>query len=113
MRTTAEEIRLSASDLANHLACRHLTMLDLEALCGRIRPPVWRAPWLIVLQERGFEHERSFLGHLREQGLSIFELGEESSPSTAFERTCEAMRSGVDVIAQATLATGRWYGRAD
>jgi hypothetical protein len=29
--------RLSASDLANHLGCRHLTILDLAAAKGELR----------------------------------------------------------------------------
>ena len=110
---TAEGIRLSASDLANHLACRHLTALDLAVAHGRLRPPVWRDPALVVLQQRGVLHERSFVEHLRSQELVIVELEEEGSPASSFERTGAAMRSGAEVIVQATLVSGRWLGRAD
>ena len=40
MKMSAASIRLSASDLSNHLACRHLTVLDLNvAAGGRHDPP--------------------------------------------------------------------------
>ena len=48
---------LSASDLANHLGCRHLTMLDMAVAKGELQPPRWRDPALEILQQRGFEHE--------------------------------------------------------
>ena len=38
---------------------------------------------------------------------------ETDDEASAFEKTCEAMRAGADVIVQATLAGGRWRGRAD
>ena len=32
MRQTASTLRLSATDLANHLACHHLSQLDLAVI---------------------------------------------------------------------------------
>jgi predicted RecB family nuclease len=106
-------LRLSATDLANHLACRHLTWLDRGAAEGRWGPPKWFRPDAAVLRERGFEHERAYLAHLELQGRRITRLEEGVVDATALERTIAAMRSGAEVIVQATLIGGRWLGRAD
>jgi predicted RecB family nuclease len=113
MRQTADSLRLSATDLANHLACHHLSHLDLAAARGQRRPPDWFAPDVAVLRERGDEHERAFLSHLEGQGLRIARPGDGPGEDGAFERTLSAMREGADVIVQATLVDGRWFGRAD
>ena len=39
MKITDSRLRLSASDVANYLACQHLTQLDLQKARGRLRPP--------------------------------------------------------------------------
>ncbi|TMQ72024.1 MAG: hypothetical protein E6K80_03890, partial [Candidatus Eisenbacteria bacterium] len=62
-------IGLAATDLANHLACPHVTTLDRAAAEGRIEPPHWRRPGLDALRERGIEHERAYLDHLEADGL--------------------------------------------
>ncbi|MEE9382043.1 MAG: hypothetical protein V3V08_01345 [Nannocystaceae bacterium] len=73
---------------------------------------MWRGPALEVLQQRGFERELACLDHLRAPGMSVVEVKAEANQSGA-DATIEAMRAGPDVIAQATLRTGRWSGRAD
>ncbi|HEV2104137.1 MAG TPA: TM0106 family RecB-like putative nuclease, partial [Candidatus Eisenbacteria bacterium] len=119
MKADAGRLRLSATDLANHLACRHLTALDRGAAEGRWRPPDWFRPETEVLKLRGLEHERAYLAHLERSGLTIVHLDEGEAPGgaadggTARERTRAAMRAGAAVIAQGTLADGRWLGRAD
>jgi hypothetical protein len=42
MITRSENIRLSATDLSNHLACNHLTSLDLSVARGDKSAPSWR-----------------------------------------------------------------------
>src|SRR5437870_4828539 len=113
MRIEKEQLLLSATDLANHLACRHLTSLDLLAARGEIKRPYRNDPGLEVLVERGLRHETAYLNHLQQLGLQI--LARESDPSDAgrVQRTVDAMRSGVGAIAQADLNGGRWGGRAD
>ena len=107
-------LRLSATDLAGHLACRHLTELERLTAEGRRRPPMWRDPMLELLQERGLAHERAYLKHLREtRGLEVVELRDVGLTPAAFEKTREAMRAGTGAIAQAPLIDGRWHGRAD
>ena len=39
--TRPTSIRLSATDLAGHLACHHLTASNLRAARGEIEPPPW------------------------------------------------------------------------
>ena len=51
-------IRLSATDLSNHLACHHLTSLDLAVLA-----PTWHSPDAQVFQERGTAHGNAYLAH--------------------------------------------------
>src|SRR5262245_28906650 len=113
MKAGSAHIRLSASDLSNHLACNHLTFLDLSVAVGGKEAPSWRSPDLWVLQERGFEHEKAYLGFLTAKGLSIVDMRDVDDDGTAFAKTCAAMESGVPVIVQATLESGRWFGRAD
>lgn len=106
-------IRLSASDLANHLGCRHVTHLDLRVSTGSLAASSYVDPTLEALQRRGEEHERAYVQHLKGQGLLVTELLAESDISEQFEATQQAMRQGVDVIVQATLLTDGWHGRAD
>ena len=111
MRVVDGQMRFSATDLANHLACRHLTSLDHASALGTLRSPSWQDPALAVLQERGFRHEAAYLDHLESEGLSV--LRPAAGEALAVAATAAAMRDGADVITQATLAMGRWYGRAD
>src|SRR5262245_44607270 len=108
MKSTAEsQIRLAATDLSNHLACRHVTSLDLSVALGKRAAPEWRDPDLKVLQERGMAHENAYLDRLRADGLKIADFREVEGDTGA------AMREGFDVIVQPTLRSGRWFGRAD
>src|SRR5207247_8551645 len=59
-RRSSDLIRLAATDLGNHLACRHLTTLDLEVAQGKRAEPDWAAPDLAVIRERGERHEREY-----------------------------------------------------
>ena len=113
MKVGSEHIRLSATDLSNHLACNHLTSLDLSVALGERNAPSWRSPDLWVLQERGFEHEKAYLDFLAAKGLSIVDMRDVDDDGTAFAKTCEAMESGAPVLVQATLENGQWFGRVD
>src|ERR1700679_835660 len=113
MKETSGAIRLSASDLSNHFACRHLTALDL-AVATRLRAaPTWHSPDAWVLQQRGMEHEKAYLAHLFAAGVAICDLREIESEGGALAETIAAMREGIPAIVQATLTKGRWFGRAD
>jgi uncharacterized protein len=112
MRLVAELLRFSATDLANHLGCGHLSRLELAVAEGRERRPHRNDPIVDLLMERGREHEAGYLKHLRAQKLGVVEI--RTAPGADnFEATLAAMRDGADVIYQAPLGDERWYGRAD
>ena len=108
MRIRQNAVTLSATDLANHLSCRHLTTLDLSLAKGEVAEPSIENPHLLVLQQRGLEHEKAYIEQLRSKGLSVVDLSNE--PEAA---TWVAIEGGVQVIVQASLAGGPWRGRAD
>jgi len=112
MRTESHHIRLAATDLSNHLACRHLTSLDLSVARGQRSAPEWRSPDLKVIQELGLRHEAAYLQSLRDAGLSFADL-REMSEQLALSETLACMRRGLDVICQGAIASGRWFGRPD
>src|ERR1035438_3273357 len=113
MKRGLTSIRLSASDLSNHLACRHLTILDLEVASGRRRPPDWNSPDTQILQERGIAHENAYVEHLRSLGLVDVSFRNLGNDEQAVAETLLAMRAGVDIIVQAAFSNGSWFGRAD
>ena len=109
MHFSESGLRLSATDLASHLACRHKTQLDLRRAKGELQKPYWYDPGLEVLQQKGEEHERSYLDHLRDQGVRVEELpGNQDLAATR-----QAMAAGSGAITQAWLEDGCWTGRAD
>jgi len=112
MKLDGSLLLLAATDLANHLACRHLTELDRAVAEGRLGAPAWRDPALELLQERGLAHERGFVESLRAGGLDVVDLRDVEGASAA-ERTLQAMRRGAGAIVQGELCEGRWRGRAD
>ena len=113
MKDNAGAIRLSATDLSSHLACRHLTVLDLEVISGKRAAPAWRSPDALVLQQRGVEHEEAYLAHLAAAGIAVVDLRVTNGEGEAFAATIRAMEGCADAISQGTLINGRWFGRAD
>lgn len=109
MKLDSNGLRLSATDLAQHLGCPHLTQLDRAAAEGRLDSPIWTDPVLEMLKQRGIDHETAYAKHLADQGLSVAEVGCDGS----VDRVVELMRAGTDVILQAPLADGRFAGIAD
>lgn len=113
MRAEGGALVLSATDLSNFLNCRHRTSLELGEARGKRQRPVWADPLLEVLFARGLEHERNYLSRLDAAGKRIANLSEIKAREHALAATLDAMRTGVDVIAQGALGDGRWYGRPD
>lgn len=115
MKLVGKQIRLSATDLSNHLACRHLTTLDLEVARGKREEPDWAAPDLAVIRERGERHEKEYLEHLCAQGLKVANLSQipPKQEKKLVEETLALMERGVEVIAQGALKDGEWFGRPD
>ncbi len=113
MKLVAQQIRLAATDLSNHLACHHLTSLDLGVARGQRGAPDWRSPDLVVIQELGLRHEAAYLRLLQDKGMSLVDLREIEDEQQALAETLSCMKRGVEVIAQGSLAVGRWFGRPD
>lgn len=74
MRIRAGGVELSATDLANFLACRHLTALDLAWAHGSLELPASSVVEIETLRERGLRHERAYLEHLVAGGAQVIEL---------------------------------------
>jgi len=101
MKLVTEQIRLAATDLSNHLACRHVTTLDLQVARGEKRAPDWAAPDLVVIRERGERHERAYLTYLKEEKkLRVENLAEIKDEKELLEETRRLMEQGAEVIAQ-------------
>src|SRR5688572_18966499 len=60
--TVAElTLALSPTDLANHLACPHLTTLDLEVAMGKRKAPHIPSTVTEALRQRGLAHETAYV----------------------------------------------------
>jgi predicted RecB family nuclease len=95
-------LRLAASDLANFLACRHLTRLDLLHARRELDPPQPFDAGFQDLVRRGQTHEREVLERFRADGLAVITISEPSEAEGA-RATAAAIRDGADVIYQAVL----------
>ncbi len=107
-------IRLAATDVSNHLACRHLTELNVSVARGERAKPNFTDPNAEVLRQLGERHEAKYLTLLekeigQDQLLKLSGMDE----SRILDETRKAMESGVEVIAQGALLHGRFFGRPD
>src|SRR5690349_14078761 len=94
MKREVAWLRLSATDLANHLACRHATTLDRGLADGLWKAPDFFRPEADVLAQRGLEHENAYLVHLERQGRRVTRLPEGFDGRRGLERTLAAMYQG-------------------
>ena len=113
MKLISSQLRLAATDLSNHLACRHLTSLDLSVSRGERPGPEWRSPDAAVIQELGLRHESAYLKSLQEKGVALVDLRAAGNEQEAVAATLSHMEQGAEIIAQGSLAVGRWFGRPD
>jgi predicted RecB family nuclease len=113
VKIISNQLRLSATDLSNHLACPHLTNLELSVARGTGTAPDWAAPDLQVVRELGLKHEADYLAFLTKAGLEIVNLANEKSETKALEKTRLAMQRGADVIYQGALSGPGQFGRPD
>ena len=113
MRLRDGLVRLSASDLANHLGCQYLTWLNLLVATGELEAPKRTDPRLDALIQRGFQHENAYLAHLEAQGRKVTRLPKADNVNTGVEQTLSAMKASADVIVQPALTSGGWIGYAD
>ena len=108
MKVIEDRLRVSASDVANFLACQQLTQLDLQMARGMLRPPREFDLGFMDLVGRGEEHERAVLERFRVDGHEIADLSESGG---TVEETVGAIQAGPGVIYQGTL-TGAGGGVA-
>ena len=122
MKQTDHILLRAPTDLSNFLGCRHLSALDLRVARGEAKRPARYDVVLEDLRARGLAHERAYLARLRDLGLTIagadaaaegVEAAGEAPVFLNAGATLAAMRSGVDVIYQATLEREAWSGRVD
>ena len=107
-------IQLYASDLVNHLACQHLTVLNLAVANGSLTVPTRWNSALDLLRQRGLAHEQNYIQYLEDSGLQVTRIeGVSIHNTTVVEKTVDAMREGCEVIVQGALSNGRWSGRPD
>ena len=106
-------VRFSAGDLVNHLACRHLTVLNGEVAAGVLAAPTDWDPTVAWMHERGMAHERNYLQHLEDIGRRLTRIEGVGVDAAAVSATVGAMSDGADVIVQAALADDQWAGRID
>jgi uncharacterized protein len=121
---------LSPTDLANHLACKHLTWLNLKALETGKAPKKSDDDLLEVLQRYGREHEATYLAALEvrlnaaRRHVVDMDAGREKGGKytreelqTRMAATATAMAAGSDALYQPTFYTENngfgWVGRAD
>lgn len=116
MQRVGDQLVLSATDLTKHVACPHITTLDLVALdlpaaeVGATEPD----DALNLIFAKGIAHEEDYLASLKAQGLRVVEIeADHGAKAEAEAATLQAMRDGADVVYQATLYDGAWIGYAD
>ena len=97
MRIYDGQLWFSATDLAHHLSCKHLTKLERQVAEGLLKKEHYHDPVIELLRELGERHERSYLEHLKQQGRSVVEI-EQFGGQKSVDCTLEAMRRGADVI---------------
>jgi len=110
MKISSQQLRLSATDVSNHLACHHLTKLGLSVARGNLVAPELRAPDLVMIQQLGLRFESQYLEFLRKGGLEVVHLGELKERDACCGRNPEGDADGISRIAQGALSCGRWFG---
>ena len=113
MRTHDGILHLSATDLAGHLSCAHLTALDAAVARGTRDKPRYWDPLSDILRARGNQHEQAYLDNLQDAGYEIVQIGDIGLNRKAADETAAAMRDGAAIISQGVLLHERWGGRAD
>ena len=119
MRLEADgTLRLSPTDLGNHLACAHLTQLELRVQRGELERPHVKDAYGEIIMAKGNEHERAYLERLEAGGTRVARMltydDEGFDAEQARRDTEDAIRAGeADVVYQAYLSDGIWRGFAD
>ncbi|MGE0867555.1 MAG: TM0106 family RecB-like putative nuclease [Kofleriaceae bacterium] len=104
MRERGDKLRLAATDLSDHVACGHLTSLNIAVARGELGSCTNFDPLLDILAERGRAHEAAYVQFLHDAGRQVEAGGDD---------TLARMAAGVEIVTQATLSVGDWHGRID
>jgi hypothetical protein len=109
---------LSPSDLSAHLACPHLTNLELRVVRGELERPHVDDTHGDLIRRKGDEHEAAYLARLVAEGRTIVRIptldDEDFDADEARRLTEEAVRTTqAEIIYQPYLADGSWRGFAD
>ena len=120
MQRIEGQVVLSPTDLTKHLACPHITTLDLANLdsrpLGGAEAPDDADDALNLIFQKGMDHERAYLQRLSDAGSTVTTIRaryDVAGRIEAEQQTLAAMRAGVDVVYQATFYDGQWGGQAD
>ncbi|MFO8073635.1 MAG: hypothetical protein R6V85_17380 [Polyangia bacterium] len=95
------------------MGCPYRTLLDLRALDDDTLVPAEDDDSERLFQVKGDEHERSYLEKLERERGRVAAVEPSGSLEERAARTMDAMRSGADVVFQATLLDHPWRGYAD
>jgi len=89
-------LRLSPTDLANHLACPHLTQPNLRVLRGEFERPVLDDPYGRIITAKGNEHEAAYLARLEAARLTVDRLAHDWRLQVDQQHlfSCPASRTG-------------------
>jgi predicted RecB family nuclease len=98
---------MAASDVANFLACGHLTRLDMLSARGELRPPYEYDAGFQDLLARGEAHEQAVLDGFLARGWRVAEIADQPEGEAA-RATLAAIGAGADVVFQGAL-----FGRPD
>lgn len=121
---------LSPSDLSNHLACHHLSYLNLRTLNGGPKPPKDDDELTEILQKYGADHEARYLEALQKQlaevGKAVIDLDVQRAANATYSTAeiqsraadvAKAFSGGPNVLYQPTFfhleSDVGWIGRAD
>ncbi|MBL9076007.1 MAG: TM0106 family RecB-like putative nuclease [Planctomycetes bacterium] len=107
--STPEPRRITPTDVAHHLACQHRTQLERQRRAGELHVAFAPDARLEGMIQRGQEHERAYVARLRAAGRQLVDLTDAREPAAALA----AMRTGADVIVQAPLGDGAFFGIVD
>lgn len=114
MRRSDEQLLISASDMSNFLACRHLTRLDHAAAESLIESPRLKDVGFDALVERGEAHEAVVLQGFRDEGWSIVEIERSfEDVGRSVLSTMSALDDEVDVVYQGALQADSEFGYPD
>ncbi len=83
-----------ATDVANFLACPHITTLNREREEGKISKKVFADPGAELLRKLGLEHEQKYLDELKARGLKVVEIATDVSWSEAAVANARGNGSG-------------------